>query len=299
VAWVAAERLHVSAVLACVAGGLYVGQHLSTAVAPASRLQTRSVWDLLIFLLNATIFFLLGVQFVALLRSIPSEPFGVVLRNGAIVGAVAIGVRLVWVSIVTESQRWSSRRTHRDEPPGRKAVFVVAWTSMRGIVSLASALALPRALANGAPFPYRTEIIVITMCVIMMTLVLQGLTLAPIIRAFHFTPEQTHHEEERLARLEAARRGAEALEDMSRESWVDPKDVEWLRAELRDRVRLREHEGGTSQGRRRLRAGIIGAERRMLVRLRNERAISDEVLRELEHELDLEAVRAGLGHVRN
>src|SRR6185312_14906466 len=127
------------------------------------------------------------------------------------------------------------------------------------------------------PFPYRTEIIVITMCVIMITLVLQGLTLAPIIRALRFTPEQTHLEEERLARLESARRGAEALEDMSRESWVDQRDVDWLRAELRDRVRLREHEGGTSQGRRRLRAGIIGAERRMLVRLRNERAISDEV----------------------
>ena len=297
VAWVAAERLHVSAVLACVAGGLYVGQHLSVAVAPASRLQTRSVWDLLIFLLNATIFFLLGVQFVALLRSLPSESLGVVLRDGAIVGAVTIGLRLGWVASITELQR---RTPHTDgrRRPTRKEAFVVAWTSMRGIVSLASALALPRVLANGAPFPYRTEIIVITMCVIMMTLVLQGLTLAPIIRAFRFTPEQTHHEEERLARLEAARRGAEALEDMSREAWVDQRDVEWLRGELRDRLRLRDHHGGTPEGRRRLRAGMIGAERRMLVRLRNESAISDEVLRELEHELDLEAVRVGFGDVR-
>ena len=297
VAWVAAERLHVSAVLACVAGGLYVGQHLSVAVAPASRLQTRSVWDLLTFLLNATIFFLLGVQFVALLRSLPSESLGVVLRDGAIVGAVTIGLRLGWVASITELQR---RTPHTDgrRRPTRKEAFVVAWTSMRGIVSLASALALPRVLANGAPFPYRTEIIVITMCVIMMTLVLQGLTLAPIIRAFRFTPEQTHHEEERLARLEAARRGAEALEDMSREAWVDQRDVEWLRGELRDRLRLRDHHGGTPEGRRRLRAGMIGAERRMLVRLRNESAISDEVLRELEHELDLEAVRVGFGDVR-
>ncbi|HEU4996913.1 MAG TPA: Na+/H+ antiporter [Gemmatimonadaceae bacterium] len=299
VAWVAAERLHVSAVLACVAGGLFVGQRWSTAVAPVSRLQTRSVWDLLIFLLNATIFFLLGVQFVPLLRSIHSESLGAVLRIGVVVGMVAIGVRVLWAAVVTEWQRWwSRRRTDRRGPPPRKAVAVVAWTSMRGIVSLASALALPFALANGAPFPYRTEIIVITMTVIMMTLVFQGLTLAPLIRALRFTPERTHQEEERLARLETARRGAEALEDISREDWVDQSDVEWLRAELRDRLRLREHHGGTTHGRRRLRAAIIAAERRMLVRLRNERTISDEVLRELEQELDLEAVRVGLGTLR-
>jgi CPA1 family monovalent cation:H+ antiporter len=169
---------------------------------------------------------------------------------------------------------------------------------MRGIVSLASALALPLLLASGAPFPYRTEIIVITMCVIMMTLVVQGLTLAPLIRAFDFPPETSRIEEEQLARLEAARRGAEALDDASREDWVDARDVAWLRAELADRVRLREHPGGSPEGRRRLRATMIRAERRMLVRLRNEGAISDEVLRELELELDLEAVRAGLGDAR-
>jgi CPA1 family monovalent cation:H+ antiporter len=296
-AWVAAERLHVSAVLACVAGGLYLGQHWSTALAPASRLLTRSVWDLLVFLLNATIFFVLGVEFVALLRDIPPASLGVVLRAGAIIGLVVIVVRLIWTAGITEWQRWRAPSTRRP-PPSRKAVVVVAWTSMRGIVSLASALALPLVLANGAPFPYRTEIIVITMCVIMMTLVLQGLTLAPIIRGLKFTPEQTHYEEERLARLEAARRGAEALEDLSRETWADQRDVEWLRAELRERLRLRDHHGGTTDGRRRLRAGVIAAERRMLVRLRNEHAISDEVLRELERELDLQAVSLGLGQER-
>jgi CPA1 family monovalent cation:H+ antiporter len=297
VAWVAAEQLHVSAVLACVAGGLYLGQHLSTAVGPISRLQTRSVWDLLVFLLNAMIFLLLGVQFVALVRLVPEGSLGGLVRSGAIVGLVVIVVRLLWVPIATWLPRLLSRNVRRRDPlPPWRPVFLVAWTSMRGIVSLASALALPHVVAGGAPFPYRTEIIVITMCVIMITLVLQGLTLEPIIRAFDFAPEQQHVEEERLARLEAARRGAEALEDMSRESWADPQDVEWLRSELRDRLRLREHHHGTPEGRRRLRAGMIGAERRMLVRLRNEGAISDEVLRELEQELDLESVRVGLGH---
>ena len=299
VAWVAAERLHVSAVLACVAGGLYLGQSLSTAVSPLSRVQTRAVWDLVVFLLNAMIFLLLGLQFGELLREIPPASLAPLLRTGALISLVVIAVRLVWVPIATVLPRQVSRGTRRRDPmPRWPPVLLVSWTSMRGIVSLASALALPVALGSGAPFPYRTEIIVVTMCVIVMTLVVQGLTLAPIIRAFNFTPERTHVEEERLARLEAARRGAEALDDMAREPWVDGRDVEWMRAELLDRLRMRDHDGGTPEGRRRLRGGMIGAERRMLVRLRDEGAISDEVLRTLEQELDLEAIRAGLGEAR-
>lgn len=166
---------------------------------------------------------------------------------------------------------------------------------MRGVVTLATALALPRALANGAPFPYRTEVILIAMSVIVWTLVVQGLSLAPIIRLLHFEPEHTHHAEERLARREASRRGAEALEDLSHEDWVDARDVQALRAEVRERVQMSEEHGGSYAGRRRLRLAMIGAERRMLIRLRNEDAISDDVLRILEQELDLEAVRAGAG----
>jgi CPA1 family monovalent cation:H+ antiporter len=153
-------------------------------------------------------------------------------------------------------------------------------------------------LANGAPFPYRAEIAAVTMCVILLTLVVQGLTLAPIIRAFNFAPEEAHHREARLARVEAARRGAEALEDLSREPWVDGRDVEWLRTEIRERVRLLAESSPTAESRRRLRAEMVRAERRMLVRLRDEGAISDEVLVELEQELDFEAVRAGAGAAR-
>jgi NhaP-type Na+/H+ or K+/H+ antiporter len=192
-----------------------------------------------------------------------------------------------------------SERVRRNEtPPTPKGVALVAWTSMRGIVSLATALALPVTVAGGAPFPYRDAIIVIAMCVIILTLVVQGLTLAPLIRFLAFPPETTHHAEARVARLEAVRRGAEALDDLSREPWADQRDVEWLRTELRDRVRLLEHHAGEPEGRRRLRVEMLRAERRMLVRLRNEGAISDEVLVELEQELDLESVRVGAGDDR-
>ena len=299
VAWVAAETLHVSAVLACVAGGLFLRRHFSSAVAPLSRLQNRSVWDLAIFVLNAAIFLLLGVQCRALLAEVPAGTLGSVVRAGVVIGVVAIVVRLLWVPIATYAPRILSRRIRRDDPsPAWQPVFLVAWTSMRGIVSLATALALPLVLADGTPFPYRREILLVTMCVIVLTLVVQGLTLAPMIRAFAFVPEKTHHVEARVARLEAARRGAETLEDLSREPWVDARDVEWLRGELRDRLRLLEHHAGEPEGRRRLRTEMMRAERRMLVRLRNEGAISDEVLRELEQELDFEAVRVGAGDDR-
>lgn len=299
VAWLTAESLHVSAVLACVAGGLYLRRHFSSAVAPMSRLQNQSIWDLTIFVLNAAIFLLLGVQFRAILASLPPGTVGSLVRAGAIIGTVAIVVRLIWVPIIASVPRLVSRRLRRRDPmPPWQALFLVAWTSMRGIVSMATALALPFVLASGAPFPYRSEIVIVTMCVIVMTLVLQGLTLAPIIRRFHFVPEKTHHDEARVARLEAARRGAEALEDLSREDWVDRRDVDWLRGELRDRIRLLETHPGEPEGRRRLRTEMLRAERRMLVRLRNEGAISDDVLRQLEQEVDLEAVRVGAGDDR-
>lgn len=298
VAWVAAESLHVSAVLACVAGGLYLRQHLSLAVGAMSRLQTRSTWDLLVFLLNAMIFLLLGVEFTTLLRAVPEGEMGSLLFSGVVISVVAIVVRLIWVPVSQLFPRMLSAETRRKIPkPSPKGLFLVSWTSMRGIVSLATALALPTVLANGQPFPFRTEIMIITMVVIVMTLVVQGLTLEPIIRKFNFEPEHAHFDEERLARREALRRSAETLEDLSREPWADAQDVQALRAELRERMRLHDNHGG-SYSRRRLRVGMINAERRMLVRLRNEGAISDEVLRELEQELDLDAVRVGAGDMR-
>lgn len=295
VAWVAAESMHVSAVLACVAGGVYLQQHLSTAVGPASRLQTRATWELVSFLLNAAIFLLLGAELVTLIESVPRGSLGVIFESGAIVTAVAIVARLLWVPLVTFVSRMSSERRRRGPRPRWRPLFLVSWTSMRGVVTMATALSLPRLMASGRPLPYRTEIILIAMCVIVLTLLVQGLTLKPIIRALRFEPEQAHLAEERLARREAARRGAEALEDLAHEDWVDQRDVQALRAELRDRFRMSEQHGGSFEGRRRLRLGMINAERRMLVRLRNEDAISDEVLRDLEYELDLEAVRAGAG----
>jgi CPA1 family monovalent cation:H+ antiporter len=293
-AWVTAESLHVSAVLACVAGGLYTRQLFSTAVSPVSRVQALAVWELLVFVLNALIFVLLGLQVTGVARDVVAGGSGQVVVAGLVLGIVAIVIRLIWVPLATFLPRWLDAETRRKDPlPSPKAMFLVAWTSMRGIVSLAAALALPRTLADGSAFPYRHEILVVTICVIVLTLVVQGLSLAPIITRFAFARETTHHTEQRLARREAIRRAAEALEQAAREPDSHPADVEALRAELRERLRQHDEDGDRAAGRRRLRMALQAAERRVLVRLRNEGAISDEVLRELEQELDLEAMRLG------
>lgn len=293
-AWMLAETLHVSAVLACVAGGLHTRKHLSRAVGAKSRIQARAVWDLLVFVLNAMIFTLLGLQFTEQLVNTPRADLLRFITPGIVISLVAVAVRLVWVPVATFVPRWLSSEIRRKDPiPQPRAVFLVAWTSMRGIVSLATAFALPLTISGGAPFPFREEIVFITMIVILFTLVVQGCTLAPIISAFRFTPETHHHREAHLARLESSRRAAEALEDASHEPWAAEADVEFLRAELLDRVRL--HQSTTPEAattRIRLRHHMREAERRMLIRLRDEGAIGDEVLLELETELDLDALRA-------
>lgn len=290
-AWMLAETLHVSAVLACVAGGLYTRQHLSTAVGPKSRLQSNAVWDVLVFVLNAMIFVLLGMQFAKLLRTREAAELPELLMPGLVISIVVIVVRLLWVPIATYLPRWLDRSIARRDPaPPVRSLVLVAWTSMRGIVSLATALALPLTLADGSAFPFREQLLYVTMVVILVTLVVQGCSLAPIIRSFKFAPETRQHDEERFARLEAMRRAAEELEDAAREGSLSEADVAWLRHELRERKEHHRDPHG-AHARHEVRARMREAERRLLVRLRNEGAISDEVLRELERELDFDALR--------
>ncbi len=302
VAWVAAESLHVSAVLACVAGGYAVRRRFSTAVGPLSRIESKAVWDLVLFLVNALVFLLLGLQLGVALRESSAAMLETAFTTGAVLTVVAIGVRLAWVPLATWLPRaLSAELRARDPVPDPRGVFLVGWTAMRGIVSLATALALPRALADETPFPYRDEILLITMTVIVLTLVVQGLSLEPLIRRFGFAPETAHLAEATMARREALRAARETLEDLARARALDPDDVAALESELAERLRHHAHRGGRAPARSALRLEVLDAERAMLVRLRDEGAISDEVLLELETELDLEATRitralGGAGH---
>ncbi|HEU5190654.1 MAG TPA: Na+/H+ antiporter [Methylomirabilota bacterium] len=298
-AWVLGERAHVSAVLACVVGGLYVRQSFSSIVPPVTRIQSRAVWDLLLFILNGLIFILIGLQLGAIRAGGLIEDLGALLIQGTVVSVTAIVVRLVWVPLATLIPRWVSPSLRRRDPiPPASYVFLVAWTGMRGIVSLAAALALPLA------FPYRDEVILLTFAVILSTLVVQGLSLTPLIHWLRLGHDDSLELEEAFAREAAARAALGRLETVDG-SPVGREEIERLRASYTQRVEratpivLGEgHDAGERAVRRRVRHDLLTAERHALIDLRDRGVISDEVLQRLEHELDVEAIRLGLGETR-
>jgi monovalent cation/hydrogen antiporter len=306
-AWIAAERMHASAVLACVAGGLYVRRGFSAAVPPTTRIQSRAVWELLVFVLNGVIFVLIGLQLRAIRDEGLIENPARLVVYGAVISAVAIAIRLLWVPLAAVIPRLVSPALRRRDPlPPWPSIFLLAWTGMRGIVSLAAALALPLTTAAGTPFPARDEIVVLTFAVILATLVLQGLTLGPLIRWLRLADDGTLEAEEVHARQEAARAVLARLDDLAQGPAASREDIRQMQTLYTQRVQRASSidpgagaESARAQAaRRRLRHETLSAERRALIALRDQGVISDDVLHRLEQELDIEAIRIGLGEER-
>jgi len=306
-AWLLAERTHTSGVLACVAGGLYLRQGFSAVVAPATRMQASAVWNVLIFILNGVIFALIGLQLGAIRAAGLAADLVTLVRLGAFISLTVIVLRLVWLPPAVVIPRLVSKTLRaRDPIPPWPQILLVSWTGMRGIVSLAAALALPATTASGAPFPFRDEIILVTFAVILATLVLQGLTLTPLIRFLDLGEDRTLELEEARAREEAAQAAIARLEELSDAPWPRREDVDRMRAVYTQRIQRASPielgaDGAAARAQaafRRLRHETLSAERRALIALRNQGVISDEILHRLEQELDVEAMRIGLGETR-
>jgi Na+/H+ antiporter len=306
IAWVSAEQMHASGVLACVAGGIHLRRHFSV-VSPMTRLQARAVWDLAVFLLNGVIFILIGLQLSMFHDTVPADRLMSLLLTGVLVSGTVIAVRLILVPSVAVLARWISSSLRARNPITHwGALFVLSWTGMRGIVTLAAALALPHTTANGAPFPFRSEIILMSFGVILATLVIQGLSLAPLIRAFDLKAGRPHEKEEQLARERAAVAALARLEELRKESWPIAEQLSQMNVHYGRRAQRYAASGNGAEectaesaaAFRRLRHETLVAERQAVIRLRNEGVISDEVLHRLEHELDVEALRHGLGEER-
>jgi monovalent cation/hydrogen antiporter len=306
-AWLLAERTHTSGVLACVVGGLYTRQFFSAVVAPATRIQGLAVWNLLVFVLNGLVFTLIGLQLGAIRAAGLHATLGTLVTLGAVISLAAIVIRLIWVPLAVVIPRLvSSALRARDPIPPWPYVLLVSWVGMRGIVSLAAALALPLTTASGAPFPFRNEMILVTFAVILATLVLQGLTLTPMIRFLALGEDRTLELEEARAREEAAQAAMLRLAELATASWPRREDVERMRALYTQRIQRAspiELSADADIARRqaafrRLRHETLSAERRALIALRDQGAISDEVLHRLEQELDVEAMRIGMGERR-
>jgi CPA1 family monovalent cation:H+ antiporter len=302
-AYLLADALGASGVLAVLAAGLYLSRHSSTIFSPNTRLQADSFWNVLVFLFNGLVFILLGLQLHGLLGGVTPQSIAALIGAATLISLVVMVVRLAWVAVATSVLRLLAHAnliTYRWE--GWRNALVVGWAGMRGAVSLAAALALPLTVANGTPFPARGQLIGITFGVILFTLVGQGLSLSPLIRRLGVGGEAKSESEQELAlaRHAMTRKGLARLEELALTNDAPEGVVADQRAHLEQQLDVRAaavdgsagSDGGVQTGTlaaaRRLRRDVIGAERQALIALRDQSQIDDDVLRLLERELDLE-----------
>jgi CPA1 family monovalent cation:H+ antiporter len=295
VAYILAEVLHASGVLAVVAAGLVRGRYSPEIVSAEMRIIARSAWNLLVFLLNSLVFILIGIQLSGTTDRIAGQTPGQLVLYGALVSTVAIVVRFAWIYAVTYAPRMLRRRARREPAPPEAETFIMSWCGMRGIVSVAAALALPLSLNNGEPFPHRDLIIFLTFVVIAVTLVLQGLTLAPLIRKLNVGTDWSAHEEEGHAKLALTKAAIAAIDEVARAENIPQDLAERIRAEFAEKVELALDRGEVlhrgEDPAKRLRRAAIRAERRELIRIWRENQISDDVLHHLEEDLDYQESR--------
>ncbi|MFI7503754.1 Na+/H+ antiporter [Streptomyces sp. NPDC049687] len=305
VAYASAEQFHASGVLAVVVVALYLG-HRAWEVDFATRLQEEAVWKMVAFVLESAVFALIGLQLPVVLRGLGSYEGVEAAWYAVALFLVVVVARFLWVYPATFLP-WalSARIRSREENPTWRGPFVIGWAGMRGVVSLAIAFSIPLTVEDGAPFPRRDLILFLTFTTVIGTLVVQGLTLPPLIRVLKFPgPDpQAATLAEANAQAQASRVAEERLEALlsdERNALPPP-----LADRLRDVLERRRNAVWERLGQvnpitgetvddtyRRLSREMISAERTMFVRLRDGRYIDDEMLRTLLRRLDLEEAAA-------
>src|SRR5215469_10787491 len=226
-----AQALAVSGVLAVLAAGLYLSRHSSRMFSSNTRLQAYAVWAVLVFVLNGVLFLLIGLQLRGILPTVASRAPLTLARDAVLLCLAVILVRLAYVIVAAYVPAWLDLGLRRRDPsPGWRNVIVVGWTGLRGGVSLAAALAIPLFIRDGVPFPDRNLVIFLTFCVILATLVLQGLTLDPLIRLLKLEADTSREEEHARAHLAAARAAQQRLDELASEAWVPEAAVQRFRS---------------------------------------------------------------------
>jgi monovalent cation/hydrogen antiporter len=298
-AYLAAQGVHASGVLAVVSCGLFLSRRSAQLYSPSVRIGLGSVWESLTFILNGLVFVLIGLQFSAIRNSIRSYHLSTIVIYGAVFSLLLVLLRLTWVFPGAHLSHFVRIRLgQRTEGPLEpRQVFVLGWTGMRGVVSLAGALALPTLLRDGSPFPQRNLIICLTFCVIFVTLVLQGLTLPPLIRLLGLAGGKGPDCEELEARRIAAQAALDQLEsaklrDREEATKIYDDVANHYRARLASlKVDANPKDVTASERHRTVFLEGIAVERATTIRLRDEGRIGDTVLRRIERELDLDESR--------
>jgi CPA1 family monovalent cation:H+ antiporter len=317
--YLAAENLlHVSGILAVAAAGIYASRHSAETLSATTRIQAYAVWGVMLFALNGLVFILIGLQLPAIRDGLSAGSVGQLVAVAVAISAVLVVLRFVWVFPSAYLPRFLSARLRRRDPyPGWRNVVLVGWTGMRGVVSLAAALSLPLTIGDdGAPFPGRNLVLLVTFAVILVTLVLQGLTLPLLMRVLGVGADGGAMEEELEARTRAIEAAMARLDALAEEEWTRDDGVAWMQAYYTKRRKTLDtrfgrldhehsedghrHDPGEDHveahrarldGHNRLRRELLTAERVSLVALRDSGVIGDEVLHRVERDLDLEEVR--------
>jgi CPA1 family monovalent cation:H+ antiporter len=303
VAYLAAEHTGVSGVLAVVTAGLYLGWRMPELLSYQTRLRGGPVWEMVEFLLTGFVFILIGLQLPEVLQALSGNaiPLRDMVWYALVISLAVILIRILWVFPAAYLPRILFKKLCRTEPfPRWQHVTVVAWTGMRGVVSLAAALALPLTIQDGSPFPARDLILFLTFIVILATLVVQGLSLPPLIHRLGIKDDGAVEKEEREARLKANRAALNRLKAIAENDPARADALERLRIEYEDHIRQVEgaeaKNAGTPMRRfsseyERLSHEALQEERRTIIQLRNQSVISDEVLRRIQRDIDLAEAR--------
>src|SRR5215207_1387547 len=310
-AYLPAEALDLSAVVAAVAAGIYSALRAPRIFTPTSRLQLNALWELVIFLLNGTLFVLVGLQLPEIVDSLEGFGTGEVAWYAAAVVGTVVAVRFIWVFPATYLPRMLVRRIReRDPSPTWHGPFAIAYTGMRGAVSLAAALSIPEVVKGGGEFPFRDLIIFLTFATIVFTVCVEGLTLPALLRSLGLGADELELREEDKARLLAAEGALRRIEELRAEEWVREDTADRLSGLFRFRQRrfrarlgkppveddglpMPSDEDANERSRdyQRFLREILEAQRDALIEMRREGRISDDAMRRIERDLDLEDAR--------
>jgi Na+/H+ antiporter len=308
-AYLMAEAIHASGVLSVVVAGLYLGRRAPVLLSSNTRLQGQALWSMVTFLLEGLVFALIGLQLPTILQGLAGRPVGELVATAVAVTAAVVVTRFLWVFPATYLPRWLSRRVRtRDPAPSWQGPVLISWAGMRGVVSLAAAFALPEEM------PGRELILFVTFCVILATLMLQGLTLPWVVRRLGLDDAGAVERADRelaTADHHIARVALAELERVAEDRSVPQRIVDELRGHLQERVRHAHAVLGGCPGEdeyhdevrdddfeaindavstTRLRQRLLDTERAELLRLYGERDIDDETLRRMQQQLDVEEI---------
>ena len=296
VVYIMAETVHMSGVLAVVAAGLVRGRYSPEIVSAEMRIIARSAWNFLVFLLNSLVFILIGLQLSGILDRLDGHSSWELIWYGVFISTVAIAVRFLWIYPASYLRQILFPAHSKKEPPlAESELFIMSWCGMRGIVSLAAALALPYLIEGGTPFPHRDLIIFLTFFVIAVTLVVQGLSIGPLIRVLKVGADWSADEELQRAKIALGKAAIAAIDAREKEEQIAKDVADRIRAEFAEKITLWFPGGGLiehgADPAKRLRRAALKAERQELIRLWRDNHISDEVLHHIEEDLDYQESR--------